>query len=147
MTMLEELKAICRRHHGLLRAVDVVAYAESPETALHSRFEWDNTKAADAYRLWQARELIRVSVDVVKGTEEPFKVFVSLKDDRTEAQGGYRLLVDVLGDTERRARLLKEALEELATFRGKYKIFKELAPVWAALDQVDNQLGGVLISE
>jgi len=39
----------------LLIPEEIVKFAENSKTALHSQFEWDQTRAAQAYRLSQAR--------------------------------------------------------------------------------------------
>ena len=41
-----------------LHAEDVVAAARDPLSPLHSKFQWDDSKAAHRYRLWQARQII-----------------------------------------------------------------------------------------
>lgn len=135
--VLAELEAICERDGGMVRPVAVVEYAADPKTALHGRFEWDDTKAAHAHRLWQAREIIQVYVDVIHDDTPPFRVFVSLKEDQRQPGGGYRRTVDVLADPERRAALLEQAKAELAHFAHNYRVLdKELAPVFAAIGKV-----------
>ena len=54
---------------GRLTPAAVVAAAENPDSPLHPRFEWDDSKAAHAFRLEQARRLIR-GVQVVITTED-----------------------------------------------------------------------------
>jgi hypothetical protein len=63
--IVAELETIRRNAGGVLRPEDVVSFAADPDTELHSRFEWDDTEAAQQYRLWQARQLIRVTVTVL----------------------------------------------------------------------------------
>ena len=133
--ILAELEEVRRSHKGLLRPPDVVAYAENPETELHGCFLWDNDRAGHQYRLWQARELIRVSVEVVAGFDEPVSVYVSLRDDR-KAGHGYRALADVLTDARRRKMLLVEALDDFRRMERKYAQLKELAEVFAAARRV-----------
>jgi hypothetical protein len=45
---------------GRLLEEDVVADARNPASPLHPHFEWDNRAAAEAHRLQQARQLIRM---------------------------------------------------------------------------------------
>ncbi len=115
----------------------VVNAASDPTSPLHSCFVWDNTKAANEYRLWQARQLI-VSVKIsFDGPEERvFQAFVSLKPDRIAPGGGYRKMTDVMGDAALREELLKTALGELNAFRERYSRFKELAPIFDAARRV-----------
>lgn len=130
-----ELRQISKSHDGLLNPVDVVAFARNKSTALHSQFEWDNRKAGEAYRLEQARHLIRVHVTVIEGSNKPVRVWASLPKDRN-ATGGYRTMVDVLSDADHRAQLLDCALKELEVFRQKYAAIKELADVFNAIKVV-----------
>jgi hypothetical protein len=131
-----ELERIRRANGGLLRPEDVVAAARPRGSLLHGQFEWDDARAADEYRLWQARQLIRVAVTVLPQTDRPIRAYVSLRTDRTVAGGGYRSLCDVLSDGQLREQLLAEALDDLETFRTKYGRLRELAPVFAAARRV-----------
>ena len=128
-----ELEQIRKSNGGLLRPLDVVEFARNPKTALHGRFTWDDSKAANEYRLWQARQIIRVSVTVIPNAEKEYHAYVSLKDDRKQEGGGYRSTVSVLRHSVRRDAMLREALEELDVFRRKYAILTELAPVFEAI--------------
>jgi hypothetical protein len=132
MDVNEELTEIARKHHGLLRPADVVEFARDKKTALYSRFEWDDTKAADEYRLWQAREIIHVAVTVLPGLKKPIQAFVSLNRDRQREGGGYRFLVDVMSNPAHRTLLLQEAFAEFKHWELKYKRLRELAPIFMA---------------
>jgi len=131
-----ELELLRKQHDGLIRPTDVVDFARDPKTALHERFTWDDGKAATEYRLWQAREIIRVSVTFMPSIEKEYRTYVSLLDDRQREGGGYRSVVSVLKNPARRETMLSEALAELDGFRQRYAMLKELAPVFAAIDRV-----------
>lgn len=139
--VVDVLEQICLKAGGVLRAEDVVRLAANPKHPLHDKFEWNNGKAASQYRLWQARELIRVSVTMLAESKTAIRAFVSLKDDRAKVGGGYRAIHDVLSDAEMRDRLMGEALDELEDFKQKYKTLKELAPVFAATNAVTKKRG------
>lgn len=131
-----ELHRIAAQHGGMLNPADVVEAARPKRSLLHRKFDWDDSAAAEKYRLWQARQLISVTVEF-KGTEEkPLlqRVFVSLSSDRE--QGGYRDLEVVLRDPPTRAELLQDALDELSRIRKKYRELEELSQLFAALDVV-----------
>ena len=132
----KELSLVAKRHRGLLRPRDVVAYAEDPETALHGCFEWDDESAGHRYRLWQARQLISVRVTVIQGMETSVRAYVSLAPQRGVSGGGYRPVRDVLSDEAAREQLLADALAELETVRTQYESLVELAGVWAEMDRV-----------
>lgn len=134
-----ELELIRSMHGGMLNPVDVVEFSKNKKTALHSAFTCDDTEAAEAHRLWQARQVIRVCVRVVGDEQKgpPIRTYVSLYDDR--GQDGYRLLDDVLADDELCEKLLTQALCELRTWQTKYQQLKKLAPVFAAADAVESK--------
>lgn len=136
----EALEAIRAAHDGILRPIDVVNEAAKPESPLHSRFQWDDTKAANEYRIWQARELITVYVEVIPGTNKgPVQVYVSMSDDRKAMGGGYRLIHDVLADPEARAKFLAEGLAELHRAEAKYGRLAELTDVFDAVRKVEKK--------
>lgn len=134
--IVAELKRIAAEHHGKLMPSDVVEAARPKSSPLHSKFEWDNSEAAEKYRLWQARQLISITVEYLGSGEQASleKVFVSLTTDRD--RGGYRSLVTVMSDEQYRERLLEDALDEMRRFHKKYKELKELADVFEAMKQV-----------
>lgn len=133
----KELNEIEQQHGGILKPEHVVEFARNPETALHSRFQWDDDKAAEQYRLWQARMIIRVRVTVLPQSknERPVRAYVSLSTDRSKEGGGYRPIATVLSDKDMREQLLADAVFEMKTFRRKYDTLKALAPVFAAMDE------------
>lgn len=134
--IVDELKRLAAENGGVLQPVAVVESARPSTSPLHSRFEWDNTKAAHEYRLAQARMLIRVSVHVIADDGQEDRIFVSLKLDREQDGGGYRTLVDVLSDKDMRKALLAEAIEECQYFERKYKRLTQLAGVIAAMRRI-----------
>jgi len=133
--MIDELERIRASHNGILYACDVVEYAIQPETELHSCFTWDDEKAASEYRLEEARRIIRIVVTVIDQDKEAIRAYVSLRADRGLEEGGYRTLVDVLGNEEMRARLLIEALDDLKTWENKYRALEELSAIFDVAEQ------------
>lgn len=134
--MFQELELVRSQHDGILRGEDVVEWARDPSTALHDRFEWDDAKCGEEYRLWQARRLIAVFVTVVGKDNSPIRAFVSLRTDRVLPGGGYRTSVDVMTDTELRKQLLAEALDDAQRWQAKYQHLSELIPVFKQLARV-----------
>ncbi len=133
----EELLYLAEQAGGYLNPKDVVAFAADPETHLHSRFTWDDTKAAEEYRLWQARKVISLEFEVIQRNEQKkeTRLFVSLVEDR-KPNGGYRLVSEILTDAELRRRMVEEALNEFRRIRIKYSTLKELAGIFEAIDEV-----------
>ena len=67
----EELEKIRQNSGGKLLPEVVVDEARSEESPLHPAFEWDDTTAAEEYRIGQARQIIRAVHVVVIGTKPP----------------------------------------------------------------------------
>ncbi len=130
-----ELSRIAREHGGKLLPLDVVESARPKDSPLHSKFTWDDTKAAQEHRLWQARQLISVTV-IHLPNAKPTQMFVSLSPDRTKKSGGYRHIVDVLNDEQMTAQLLQDALDDMRRFTAKYRRLEKLAKVVEAMDEV-----------
>ena len=138
-TVHDELELIRRANGGLLDPVEVVHYARfNRDSCLHSRFEWVDSIAAEQFRIWQARQIIRLELTVLdNGHGEAIRTYVSLiADRRSDNERGYRALVDVLSDDEMRAQLLEEARQDMAVFRHKYRMLRELACVFDAMNKV-----------
>lgn len=131
--VVAELKRIADRNDGVLMPEDVVEAARPAASPLHSSFDWDDSEAAQKWRLHQARQLLRVTVEYIESDNArvPMRVFVSLTDDRRD--GGYRITAKVLSDAEQRKQLLNDAYEEMRWFQKKYAALKELAEVFAAM--------------
>lgn len=121
----------------------VVADAASPGSVLHPHFEWDDSKAAERYRLDQAGHLIR-SVTVVFEEPEPsaaprtVRAFLPIETGAGERV--YESSVRAMNDGEMRAQVLKRAHAELSAVSRKWRELQELAGVFEALDRVALQL-------
>lgn len=133
--IVAELHKIAARYDGALLPEVVVSAASNEKSPLHSCFTWDDGIAADQYRLWQARQLIRVSIQIVPGTDKMERIWVSLTPDR-QLDGGYRSLISVMSDKNLRAQLLLDALDDMDCFQAKYQRLKELAAVFSAMKRV-----------
>lgn len=123
----EELATLER--DGMVTPERVVEYAANPDTALHSRFTWDDTEAAAKHRLWEARQILRVAVRYVGEVEKrPMRAYVSLGSDRYNG-GGYRTIASVMSDADRRAELLSQAKAEARTWANRYRDLAECADI------------------
>ncbi len=129
------LKELADRNNGILSPEAVVKAARPAASPIHDQFEWNNTEAARRYRLIQAGELIRVSVEVIapSGCKDAYMVraFTSLTTDRKHGAGSYRATVAVLSSSELRKQMLADALAEMEAFEKKYDSLKELAELFA----------------
>ena len=139
-----ELHQLTTQHGGIVLPQKVVEFARDKDTALHGAFEWDDGEAAEKYRIQQARELLRVHVRMLLPNGRPgnIRAFVSLTEDRKNG-GGYRPMIDVMGDAELRRRLVIDAIGELQAFERKYKNLTELSAVFEAARKLSKKTESV----
>jgi hypothetical protein len=151
-TISEELAIIQELNGGLINPIQVVEYARNPNTLLHKKFEWEDSVAAEKYRVWQARKIISLELIVIKedinGKMQAFtdvheeggrivRAFISLADDRrSEDERGYRSVIDVMSDEQLREKMLEEARNDMRLFRRKYESLSALSKVFEAMSQV-----------
>ncbi len=141
VSVAQELEIIRKRHRGILRPAEVVAFARDPQTALHAEFEWDDSQAAAEYRLEQARRIIRCIVRVVNEDSAAVRVYASLQKDR-RAGDSYRSIHDILNDADLREQLLAQALREAEGWRLRYERLAELKPIVRAISKVQRDRRG-----
>jgi len=135
MTIAEEIGEIRRLHRGVIDPVDVVEYARNPETELHRHFEWDDSAAAEEYRLWQARHIIARVTVIPSEDIGPVRAYVSLVSDRVKG-GGYRAIENVFRNPRMREELLDRAMAEAEAWHKRYEQLTELSPIFAGIEQV-----------
>ena len=98
------------------------------DAPLHDEFEWDDEKAAEGFRLSQARHIINCLC--VKAEEspakEPIRAFFKLEKQESE----YKSLDVILQNEDSYEALMKAALAELRAFEKKYKALESLAGIF-----------------
>lgn len=121
---------------GKLVPATVLEDAQDTKSPLHELFEWNNTRAAEQYRIQQAGYLIR-SLEVVvktgKSEERPVRAYVSVSEDK---ERHYEPIVSALTDPKYRNQVLDRAFKEFEAFERKYKDFEELALIFEAAAKV-----------
>ena len=109
---------------------NIVNYAQShPKSELYKCFTWDDTKAANEWRKYEARQVVRLLVFEDDNTEEPTKVRVLQK-----TADAYKPVTQIVRNEEEYKELLKRAKAELSSFRERYKTLVELEEVLEAID-------------
>jgi hypothetical protein len=131
----EELERIRTFHNGRLNPAIVVDKARPANAPLHPCFEWDDRRAAEAYRVDQAKHIIRsVEVIIEESDEQPkaTRAFVSVvrEDDRS-----YTSIAHAMSVADLRDQVVDEALKALEAWRKRYAELDELADIFAVIDQ------------
>lgn len=109
---------------------EMIEKARNEQSELHKCFEWNDTIAAEKYRLQQARVVLSMLVFKPKTEEEqPVRIF-SLTTEKSTYQPTKSFLVQA----DEYQDLLKRALAELETFKRKYSTLNELEAVFKAME-------------
>ena len=140
---IAELKKLCKKHGGILKPETVVNAARSVASPLHKYFTWLDIDAAEQYRIWEARQLLRVTVIFLPNENGEYvrvRAFQSLTPDRDEEGGGYRTTVSVLSNDQQRKQMIDDALAEMQCFQQKYNGIIELCEVFDAMSKAERNL-------
>lgn len=122
----DELLAV-RASHGKLTPQLVVDTARDPAHPLHSRFEWDDAVAGEAWRRQQAHDLIRKAKVVYREADEstPEKSVRAFVAIRAEDGHVFDPVEDVAQDPFRRRLVLADMEREWKALLARYKEFEE----------------------
>ena len=114
-------------------AVQIVEKARDESSELHKCFEWNDSVAAEKYRLEQARYILRVLI--IKRPEEsdtddpPIRYF-----QKTVNQEGFKPSKIIFHRQDEYTALLNRAMSELRAFKAKYSMLSELEEILALID-------------
>ena len=136
---IEMLRERCK---GELTPEDILEDAKSDNSPLHSFFEWSDTEAARNYRLQQARGLIRAVVAIYVSDDKPAvkqRAYVNIKAPGEPQH--YRELSHAMSQKKTRDIVLNRALDELVSWRNRYRDLKAFADLFDKIDQLHLELG------
>ena len=109
--------------------------ARHKSNPLHDWFDWDDESAGYKYRLWQARDLIRIILVDTEEIEDTTRAFVSIVTPDGDRE--YRTTRVVMQDVDLRAQVIDEILGRIRYWKRTHKSLKELAEV---LDQMEKKV-------
>lgn len=119
---------IIEKDNGTLKAEDVVKYARNENSELHKIFEWDDTVAAEQYRLNQARKVL-FSISIVTNEDEEItesvRAYVNVVDSE-ENERKFKNIARVLENDEEYEQLKKKAYKDLQSCKERYENIIEL---------------------
>ena len=124
-SLRDELQSIYERR-GELTPDIVLEEARPKSSPIHDRFEWDNTKAAEAWRREQAHELIR-SVRVVYRKPDTDERIELRQWHAVSSPTGhvYEPLEKITDDPLLRQLVLRDMEREWRQLHGRYETFAE----------------------
>lgn len=139
----DTLLRIAANHGGLLSPLDILNEAKKKASPLNGYFNWDDTKAANLYRLDQARAIISsVRIEIIRENSKTKEVqvtsvraFESRQSMRSSAHS-YEAIQNIYASTEATKELVQQVLRQLQTLRTRYQNLTDLESVWEAVDTI-----------
>lgn len=129
------------KKHGQLNREIVLESARPEKSPIHDLFEWNDSVAAENYRLHQATLLI-CNLDVVteKEDEKPIicRAYVNVTDER---KGSFLNTTMAFQNEDTKNIVLNRAYRELKAFEEKYRNLKEFADLISVIDQMMAKVG------
>ena len=135
----EVLADIAVTNGGELTPKAVVDHARARNSPLHRHFEWDNEIAAEAYRLDQARSIIRLVRIQDEETESgTARAFISISDNGGRS---YRPIESVRRSADLQLAVLRQARRDLEAYKNRYRELSDIcALVGEAMDLIDRKV-------
>lgn len=117
------------------RPEQIVALGTNKDTELHKCFEWDDTIAANKYRIEQAKDIAE-SLLVIRikpeKTDEPTTKLRAMY--HLPGTPGYQQSIQIVRNEDKYQRLLEQAKTELRMFKAKYSMLSELQDIFDMID-------------
>lgn len=138
---VEELSAAIEELVILRRCTPqaLVDEARDPKSPLHKYFEWDDARAAEQYRLTQARYYMRsINVEYVIKDQGSFEMraFVPGYVDGEGRQ--WKATLEIAATEDGMQQLLDAARDELRAFTKKYAALRAFAKATSMLKAIDD---------
>ena len=104
---------------------NIVNEAKAKSSPIHKFFEWDNSKAAEQYRLQQARDLTNHIIITIETNNEQIetKAFHSVSEN---GKRFYVTSVEAISNDDYRLQLLKQMIKTMEGLLEQMKLFKSL---------------------
>jgi len=133
------------KKHGEITPEIILDDARKKSSVLHGCFEWDDGKAAEKYRLSQARYIICnlvVSVESKDEEQKKTRAFVNVSAQSMSGnKGSFVSIGNAISNEEMRKNVLQNALIELLAFKKKYEELEELQKIFVAIDDFEQVVG------
>lgn len=131
------------KKHGEITPEIILDDARKKSSVLHDCFEWDDGRAAEKYRLSQARFIICnlvVSVESKENEQKKARAFVNVSAQTMKGnKGSFVSIGNAISNEEMRQNVLRNALVELLAFKKKYEELEGLQRIFVAIDDLEQE--------
>jgi len=124
---------------GKIEPIDIVEDSKSENSPFNKYIKWDNLKAANLYRLHQARKIIgSVTIIVEQLPNIPQRAFVNIT---TEKEGShYVTLQSAMSEPEYAQQLIEEAEDAFNLWYEQYNSYTQLRELWKPIKPHINKI-------
>lgn len=127
-----------------ITAKELLDDSRADNAPLHSCFTWDDTVAAEKWRVYEAGHIIR-SIVVIEPNRDgessaPVRAFINVTPVAPKKQGNYVAINVAMMKEEYRRQALSNALIELRNFQRKYQAYDELSKIFEAINDFGDLL-------
>nr|DAG73475.1 MAG TPA: hypothetical protein [Caudoviricetes sp.] len=129
----DEIMEICNELESATPQ-QILEKARDSNTELHKCFTWDNTEAAEKWRVQEARSVVRnLKIIEVKPDKEPepttIRVFY-----KTDSSSGYKPTKLILKKPDEYKALVERCRSELLAIKQKFNSISEYEEIWEMIN-------------
>jgi len=125
--------------NGTFTPKDVLDTARPKRSPLHKYFEWDDSEAAEKYRLQQAGAIVRCIVVNIPNEDIPKSVSIRFKNEDGSINRQYMNTEDAIGIPDAVDQLLADAIKSIKGWQRRYAMFKnekKLRKIFSAIEKL-----------
>lgn len=129
------------KEDGAVTKEKLLEVSRPEDSPTHRLFEWDDSVAAEKYRLHQSQKaILDIVVTVVKNDEPQLssRAFVNVTSGLSN-KAQYSSIDVAMADEEKRNAVLDNAFEEFRKFEDKYNSLRELSAAFDEMHKAEKQ--------
>lgn len=142
-TLKTHLQSLCIRHRGKLTPQLVLDDASRKSSPIHHLFTWDDSEAAQQYRLLQAAEIIRrvkVKVHVSASQTRMVRAYVNIEnpadDGLIDRKRVYVPVVEALRKAQTRDQVINALHREAMEWKHRAEAYEVFAEICKAIKRI-----------
>ena len=136
----KRIKELSLKNKNKITSKIVIKDAKKKNSPLHNAFEWDNSNAAEKYRLHQAALLVGHIVEVYvynnKKVERPM-CFSFYRGEKIRYSVPTAI---VMKDKDLKLKMLQQAIWDISNWQSRYSQYKDLIKIFNAINSVKKKL-------
>ena len=126
--------------YGKLTAKNLLEFSKNPKSPLHTMFEWDDSIAANRYRIEQARKIIN-SIEITIVSDGEALEIGAYEIVRTDSGNAYK---NITAFTQSDVDYVREqTITTINTLSCKLKTYKQFRKIGFDLDKIKDELTSV----